>query len=102
MTCSFQRAGKECQISLKHNKATGVDYVFFLYQSSAAFFNFIGDIVQKSPLHAIIFLRRINAGKSRARVQDGPILPSRAGRGICFIMPTSAACEVIIAIIARE
>ena len=62
MTCSFQRAGKECQISLKHNKATGVDYVFFLYQSSAAFFNFVADIVQKSPLHAIIFLRRINAG----------------------------------------
>ena len=58
----IQRAGKECQISLKHNKATGVDYVFFLYQSSAAFFNFIADIVQKNPLHAIIFLRRINAG----------------------------------------
>ena len=54
-TCSFQRAGKECQISLKHNKATGVDYVFFLYQSSAAFFNFIADIVQLLTLNYLLF-----------------------------------------------
>lgn len=59
----------------KHNKATGVDYVFFLYQSSAAFFNFIGDIVQKSPLHAIIFLRRINAGNPERACKMGPSCP---------------------------
>lgn len=75
MTWSFQRAGKECQISLKHKKATGVDYVFFLYQSSAAFFNFIADIVQKSPLHAIIFLRRINAGNPERACKMGPSCP---------------------------
>lgn len=72
MTCSFQRAGKECQISLKHNKATGVDYVFFLYQSCI---NFIADIVQKSPLRAIIFLHRINAGNPERACKMGPSCP---------------------------